>query len=128
METNMEAKVRLSLLLGFYAPMLTQKQQRMMRLWIDEDLSLAEIAEREGISRQGVHDAVHRAAEALDDMESRLGVARRYLAFSRRAKALARILARIEGTAQTASLRDEALAALSQMQQLWEDDPWPLKD
>lgn len=50
-----------------------------MDLHFEQDLSLAEIAEQESISRQGVHDAIKRGEKALFDMEGKLGILQRYV-------------------------------------------------
>ena len=68
-----------SFLLDFYGSMLGEKQRRLFASYYDDDLSLAEIADLEGMSRQGVRDAVKRAEAQLYDMEERLGLARRFL-------------------------------------------------
>ena len=47
-----------SVLLDFYGPVLTDKQRVILTEYYDEDLSLAEIAENLGITRQGVRDAI----------------------------------------------------------------------
>ena len=65
-------------LFDIYGEMLTQKQQDFICYYYNDDLSLAEIAENEGITRQGVRDAIKRAETQLLEMESRLGVARRF--------------------------------------------------
>ena len=49
----------------------------MIELYYNDDLSLSEIAENEGITRQGVRDAIKRAESQLTDMEERLGFAKR---------------------------------------------------
>lgn len=69
--------LRLTLLFDCYGGMLTEKQQTCFDLYYNQDLSLAEIAEEAGISRQGVHDTLVRTEAALLDMEARLGVADR---------------------------------------------------
>ena len=74
----MEKKFTLSLLLDFYGKLLTEKQREIMTLYFNDDLSLSEIAAREGISRQGVYDAVHRAQRQLEDYERQLGLLARY--------------------------------------------------
>lgn len=74
MAKNME----IALLFDFYGDMLTEKQQDMIELYYENDLSLAEIAENEGITRQGVRDAIKRAENQLVEMEERLGLARRF--------------------------------------------------
>src|SRR5699024_7314983 len=66
-----------SILLDFYGPVLTEKQRMILTEYYDEDLSLAEIAENLGITRQGVRDAIKHGEAALTDMEARLGYARR---------------------------------------------------
>ena len=71
-------KVELAWLLDFYGGMLTEKQREVLALHCEEDLSLGEIAGEAGISRQGVHDMLTRAAAKLFDMEARLGIARRF--------------------------------------------------
>ena len=58
MSKNME----ISFLLDFYGDMLTEKQRSMVDYYYNEDLSLAEIAENEGITRQGVRDSIKLAA------------------------------------------------------------------
>ena len=50
-----------SVLLDFYGPVLTDKQRVILTEYYDEDLSLAEIAENLGITRQGVRDAIKQA-------------------------------------------------------------------
>lgn len=65
------------LLYDFYGDMLTEKQRNMIELYYHQDLSLSEIAENVGISRQGVRDSVKRAEMQLFDMEAQLGMAAR---------------------------------------------------
>ncbi|MDR2686716.1 MAG: DNA-binding protein [Oscillospiraceae bacterium] len=67
-----------ALLLDFYAELLTEKQREFLEYYYNEDLSLAEIAGNEGISRQGVRDAIKRAEKQLLDMEGSLGLAQRF--------------------------------------------------
>lgn len=77
-QEELEKKVELAWLLAFYGGMLTEKQREVLRLHCEEDLSLAEIAQEAGISRQGVHEQLSRAARKLFEMEEKLGVASRY--------------------------------------------------
>lgn len=65
---------RLCLLNDFYGPLLTQRQQEVLRLYYEDNLSLSEIAGEFGISRQGVHDTLKSAGHALEDYESKLGL------------------------------------------------------
>ena len=70
-------KIELAWLTAFYGGLLTEKQRQVLTLHCEEDLSLAEIAQEAGVSRQGVHDMLTRAAQRLFDMEEKLGMAAR---------------------------------------------------
>lgn len=74
----MAKNLEISFLLDFYGEMLTKKQHDFLIYYYDEDLSLSEIAENEGITRQGVRDAIKRAESQLFEMEQRLGLAKRF--------------------------------------------------
>lgn len=65
------------LLADFYGEMLTENQRKFIEYYYSDDLSLSEIAQNEGITRQGVRDAVKRAETQLYDMEKKLGFAAR---------------------------------------------------
>ena len=67
-----------SLLLDFYGELLTEKQRLCCELHFNEDLSLAEIAEQCGVSRQGVWDNIRRAEAALEEIEEKTGLIRRF--------------------------------------------------
>ncbi len=73
--------VNMAQLFDLYGGVLTAKQRDLFQYYYDEDLSLAEIAENEGITRQGVRDAVARAEETLRDMEQKLGLCARLRAW-----------------------------------------------
>ena len=66
-------KLELSLLLDYYGSLLTEKQKTYFDLYYNQDFSLGEIAEQEGISRQGVHDTITRTEAILLDMEKATG-------------------------------------------------------
>ncbi len=67
------------MLLDFYGELLTEKQRQCCELHYNEDLSLSEIAEQSGISRQGVWDNLRRAEAALREFEEKTGLVRRFL-------------------------------------------------
>jgi len=69
-----EESLRYSLLFDHYGPLLTDQQQQAVRLYYGEDLSLGEIAELWGTSRQAVHDTLRRATQALETYEEKLGL------------------------------------------------------
>lgn len=66
------------LLLDFYGELLTDKQRECCDLHYNEDMSLSEIAEHMGISRQGVWDNIRRAQAAMESMEEKTGIVRRF--------------------------------------------------
>ena len=67
----------ISVLLDHYGAMLTDKQRDVIDLYYNQDLSLAEIAEHEGISRQGVRDNIKRGEAFLLEMEEKLHLAQK---------------------------------------------------
>ncbi len=69
--------VQMAILFDFYGAILTPKQQEFFDLYHNEDLSLSEIAEIAGITRQGVRDVISRGEAILTDMEEKLGLAKR---------------------------------------------------
>lgn len=73
-----DGRLMQSMLLDFYGELLTEKQRRCYDLHVNEDLSLAEIAEQCGISRQGVWDNIRRAEASLMDFEEKTGLIRRF--------------------------------------------------
>lgn len=75
---ELEKKVELNWLTAFYGGLLTPKQRDVMRMHCEEDLSLGEIAQEAGISRQAVHDLLTRAAHQLFELEDTLGMAERF--------------------------------------------------
>ena len=73
----------MSLLLDYYGALLTEKQKTYFDLYYNQDLSLGEIAEQEGISRQGVHDTISRTEAILRGMEEATGCLRQAEALRR---------------------------------------------
>ena len=71
--------LEMALLFDYYGDMLTDRQRMCLDLRYNQDLSLAEIAEELGVSRQGVHDNIIRAEAHLEKMEAKTGCVRRYL-------------------------------------------------
>lgn len=77
-ERAVAKNLEIPFLIDFYGEMLTKKQHDFLVYYYEEDLSLSEIAENEGITRQGVRDSIKRAEAQLYDMEERLGFAARF--------------------------------------------------
>jgi len=100
----MVKRVETGWLLDFYGPLLTGRQQETLRLYCEEDLSLAEIAEQEGVSRQAVHDAVRRGGARLRMYEDQLGLLRRYRRLYEALRRCGEVLALQDGTGGDGSL------------------------
>ncbi len=75
------SRVYYSILLEFYGNLLTERQREIIAYSLDEDLSLSEISELTGITRQGVRDSIGKAEERLSYYEEKLGM---YAAFKER--------------------------------------------
>ena len=73
----MAKNLEISVLLDVYGEMLTEKQRAITGYYYDDDLSLAEIAENEGVTRQAVRDVIHRTELQLVAFEERLHFAGR---------------------------------------------------
>ena len=59
-----------------YSPLLTETQREISNLYLNYDLSLGEIAEQKGVSRQSVSDCLQKCRKQLESYEDKLGFAR----------------------------------------------------
>ena len=100
----MEKHIELGSLLDYYGALLTGRQRALMEQYLLEDCSLAEIAEREGISRQGVRDALKRGEEQLYALEQSLGLMKRDAALQRGLRELKRLAQTLPEGATKAAL------------------------
>ena len=75
----MERIVERTFLYDFYGELLTPHQRSIYEAAVYDDMSLAEIAERESVSRQAVHDNLRSGQKALVSYEEKLGLVARYL-------------------------------------------------
>ena len=90
----MERIFEQALLYDFYGELLTPHQRNIYEAAVYNDMSLSEIAEEQGISRQGVHDLIKRCDKSLQDYESKLHLVERFTAAKekiRRIEALTQI-------------------------------------
>ena len=72
-----EKNLNIGYLLDFYGDLLSERKKSAMEMYYNEDLSLAEISQEIGISRQGVHETIKKAEEELLFYEEKLGLAKR---------------------------------------------------
>ena len=70
----MQKKIEIGFLNDYYGGLLTDYQTKLLSLYYDEDLSLKEISEEMGVSRQAVADVIKRSSEKLLEFESKLGL------------------------------------------------------
>lgn len=74
----MEKIVAQGILYDFYGALLTEHQQKIYEAVVYDNMSLGEIAEEQGVSRQAVHDIVKRCDKILNDYENKLGLIDRF--------------------------------------------------
>lgn len=77
-----EKNMNISFLLDFYGDVLTEKQREILDLYYNEDLSLAEVAESNGLTRQGVRHVIKKAEDELITLENKLGLANHFVKLS----------------------------------------------
>ena len=106
--------LEMCLLFDFYGEMLTDKQKEVFDLYYNEDLSLAEIAEQLGVSRQGVWDNIRRAETAMEDIEAKTGLLRRFEENRRELESLLTRLEALTGMTQ-GEAQDAARAAAEEV-------------
>ena len=76
---QMEEKIEQAYLYDFYGELLNEHQRRIYEDFVFNDLSLGEIADEEGISRQGVHDLIKRCDNTLREYENKLHLVSRFM-------------------------------------------------
>lgn len=76
---NMDKLARQALLFDFYGELLTEHQRSIYEEVVLNDYSLSEVAEDQGISRQGVHDLVKRSTKTLEGYEQKLHLVERFI-------------------------------------------------
>ena len=89
---NMDEIVMRALLYDFYGELLTANQKEIYEQFMLEDLSLGEIAEERGISRQGVHDTIRRCEKTLEGYEEKLHLIRKFLTVKEKVHQIDRLL------------------------------------
>ena len=90
--TKMDKILEQALLYYFYGELLTEHQKEIYEQFVLDDLSLSEIAESEGISRQGVHDLVRRCQKALEGYEAKLHLVEKFLAVKEKVAQIDKVL------------------------------------
>ena len=103
----MDKKAQVGLLFSFYRNMLTDRQNECVDLYYNEDLSLSEISEHLGITRQGVRENIKRAEQSMYDIEQRLGLASKFLRIQEKLDNIDDIIREIEQSPNVRYLSDD---------------------
>ena len=117
----MAKDLEMGYLLDFYGEVLTQKQREMLRQYYNDDLSLSEIGENFGITRQGARDAIKHGETTLKEPEEKVGFAARYRRVQQKLGQLEQLVidTRFEGTGPPADIpTTEYVETLTKMLEL----------
>ena len=112
-----EKNLNISLLLDFYGDILSKRQNEMLDMYYNEDLSLSEIAEKFEISRQGVRSVLKKGETILIEMEEKLKLADR---FSKMLEKSAEIADELEKINQNINNNDISTRLLSLIKEIKE--------
>ena len=93
----MERIVERGLLYDFYGELLTEHQRRVYEDVVLNDYSLSEIAQDQGISRQGIHDLVKRSTKTLNDYEEKLHLVERFVSIREKVGEIHQLTQNYEG-------------------------------
>ena len=111
---SLDQRIRDGLLLDNYGALLTGKQRMACAMILLQDLSLSEAAETLGVSRQGVWDNIRRAETAMEDIEAKTGLLRRFEENRRELESLLTRLEALTGMTQ-GEAQDAARAAAEEV-------------
>ncbi len=111
----MEKRIEMGFLLDAYGPLLTDHRREILRAWIEEDLSLQEIAETLGITRQGVYDAIGKGERQLEEFEEKLGWVKRSREADRAANRCLTLLEGVQAAPESAAALEEARKLLREI-------------
>ena len=93
-----------TMLFDFYGELLTEHQRRIYEDVVYHDMSLGEIAEEQGISRQGVHDLIRRCDRILQDYENKLHLVERFAKAKQTVTQIERLT--MDGEADSAQIKE----------------------
>ena len=109
----MDNLIERGLLYDFYGDLLTEHQQKIYSAVVFDDLSLGEISEEEGVSRQGIYDIIKRCDKILSGYEEKLKLIERFKAIKVKVSALDVLLDKEE--AVPASLKEKIKSELKEI-------------
>ena len=115
----MDRIVELGRLLDYYGSLLTTRQQNVLQQTVYEDCSLAEVAEREGMSRQGVRDAILHGEQQLKHFEAHLHLMER---IAQQEKLLSTLTEQIQTLPLSNEDRQVLTQSIGQIGAIWEEE------
>lgn len=107
-----------AILLDFYGLLLTSRQFEILDLHYNSDLSLGEIAEDLGISRQAAHDTIRKGKTALADYEERLGLVKRFRAQENNIREALSCLKNLEKRMDGVAQNDDYVRAIGKLNEI----------
>ncbi|PKM46006.1 MAG: putative DNA-binding protein [Firmicutes bacterium HGW-Firmicutes-8] len=105
---------RMAMLFDFYGSLLTEKQQEMLSLYYEQDLSLGEIAEEYKVSRQAVYDILKRGEKTLEEYDNKLGLIKKFTAERQKLADALDLLDRLKAKGES-DLREKIKQALNEI-------------
>lgn len=112
---QMKELLEQTLLYDFYGELLTERQKEIYEQFVLDDLSLSEIAENVGISRQGVHDLIKRCNKTLEGYEEKLRLVEKFLAIRKKVQEMNVLLEEDSDSLQIQSIKKIAEEILEEL-------------
>lgn len=115
--------VELSILYDFYGELLTDNNKEVFEEYVFNDLSLAEIAEQKGITRQGVHDIIKRTSKKLREYEDSLHLVDKFKTIEKKVSHIKELTKQLKNQDETIKIETSTNteAILSEMNDLTDD-------
>ena len=105
-----------TLLFDTYGDMLTDKQREYLDMRYNQDMSLGEIAQMQGVSRQAVHDNLVRTENLLRRMEENIGCVKRDLLIRRATEELLAVVTALDASSDpTVQAAKQRICAVAHM-------------
>ncbi len=105
--------LNMSYLLDFYGEAIPQKNKEILSMYYEEDLSLSEIAENFGISRQGARHLIKKGEQQLLFLEEKLGLAALHKEATQQYNAFVSLMEELECAVKTSDNKDMVLELIS---------------
>ena len=117
----MKKLLQITYLYDFYGQLLTKKQEKAIRKYYLEDLSLGEIADQEQVSRQSIHDTIKQAEKKLTTYEEKLRLVERFKEQEQELKSIIIQIQDIQKNIQDPKIDPIILNIIKNMQKLLND-------